>query len=119
MVRKESPVLRDLRDAWEGEGNKIPFKEWLVQMAENPHGTLRDAAKQILHERWIATSHFFQLVITGKHRGCSTSERDARTLAKSVLDHALSLDGEACQGLRDWIDFARKYPNTARDMLEG
>ena len=40
--------LPELKDAWEGEGNKKTFLEWLKDMAENPTGTLQDSAKNYL-----------------------------------------------------------------------
>lgn len=38
----------ELLDAWEGEGNssRISFRDWLRDMANNPRGTLQDAAKR-------------------------------------------------------------------------
>lgn len=38
----------ELHDAWEGEGNKIPFGKWLNNMAMNEHGVLQNAAKELL-----------------------------------------------------------------------
>ena len=40
----------ELRDAWIGEGNakQVTFRRWLQNMAENPRGTLQEAAQEYL-----------------------------------------------------------------------
>lgn len=44
-----SRLLRqELVDAWEGEGHKITFIDWVTNMADNPRGTLQQAARQYL-----------------------------------------------------------------------
>jgi hypothetical protein len=37
----------ELRDAFEGSGTALPFDTWLNDMAQNPNGTLQDAAKKL------------------------------------------------------------------------
>jgi len=38
----------ELRDAHEGQGTVLSFENWLKEMAENPTGTLQEAAKKLL-----------------------------------------------------------------------
>lgn len=43
-------IHRDLQDGWKGQADtKVSFIAWVEAMAENPKGTLRDAAKA-----WLA-----------------------------------------------------------------
>ena len=48
--RTAAPVEAELRDAWEGEGNsaRITFADWVMEMADNPRGTLKAAATEVL-----------------------------------------------------------------------
>lgn len=43
-------IYDELCDAWEGEGNceRVSFGEWMREMAENPRGTLQNAADDYL-----------------------------------------------------------------------
>ena len=61
--------------------------------------------------------HFLDLVEQGQHDGCSESERNARTLAIAILDAVPGFDATATRGLKEWIDYVKKRPSSARDLV--
>lgn len=66
-----------------------------------------------------ALSHFLDLALKGKYRGCSGGCKRARTIARAVVDCVPGLDGQARDGLRVFIDLAANSPGSARDLLHG
>lgn len=61
--------------------------------------------------------HFLRLAIRGKHRGASSGEKQCRLLAKALLDNCGALDGQAIEGLTEFIRVSIHQPGTARDHL--
>jgi hypothetical protein len=66
-----------------------------------------------------ALSHFIDLALRGKLRGCSAGCKRARAMARAVVDCVPGLDGLARDGLRAFINLASNAPGTARDLLYG
>jgi hypothetical protein len=61
--------------------------------------------------------HFLRLAIRGKHRGASSGEKRCRLLAKALLDNCGALDGQAVEGLTEFIRVSIHQPETVRDYL--
>lgn len=68
-------------------------------------------------DRTPVNAHFLDLVRQGRRHGCSVSEREIRELAIAIHEVVPSLDGQAIQGLHQWIDFVKEYPSTAVHIL--
>jgi hypothetical protein len=66
-----------------------------------------------------ALSHFLDLALRGKQRGCSGGCKRARVIARAVVDCVPGLDGLARDGLREFINLTSNAPGTARDLLYG
>lgn len=62
---------------------------------------------------------FIGLALQGKHRGSSSGEKAARAVAMTMLDHGISMDDGAIEGLIDFIRLAKISPTTARDAIKG
>lgn len=61
--------------------------------------------------------HFIDLILQGKRSGCSYSENGSRKLAKLILKYVPSMDDEAINGLKNFVDFAKNHPTSAQDLL--
>lgn len=66
-----------------------------------------------------ALSHFLDLALRGRGRGCSGGCVAARNLATGVAHWLPCLDSLARDGLREFINLASNSPGTARDLLKG
>ena len=64
-----------------------------------------------------SVEHFVNLVRNGKYRGCSNGAGAARAIALAILDNVTVLDGEAVEGLCEWINYAKYSPDKAREWL--
>jgi hypothetical protein len=61
--------------------------------------------------------HFIELAYRGRSRASTGSEQGARKLALAFLDHGLTLDRSALEGLIKWQRCAKLSPNTARRVI--
>jgi hypothetical protein len=61
--------------------------------------------------------HFIDLCYQGRRSGCSTYERFSRELAQAVLDKVPGMDGQAVEGLCEFIHLAAAAPDTARRVI--
>lgn len=63
--------------------------------------------------------HFIRLARTGKNNpGASGGEKRAFRLAQCVLNNVPGLDGEAIEGLIEFIRIVQPYPQEAHDLIE-
>jgi hypothetical protein len=62
--------------------------------------------------------HFLQLAQRGKHPGTSGGERRAYRIAKAILDDVHGLDGQAVEGLMEFVQLANLYPSEAEMLVE-
>lgn len=51
VIARIEQLEAELQDAHEGEGNEPPFPDWLQDMADNPEGTLQEAAEELIELR--------------------------------------------------------------------
>jgi len=63
------------------------------------------------------SNHFIQLAARGGHPRASSGERKARRLARAVVRETPGLDGEALEGLCEFIHWASRQPMTATDLV--
>jgi hypothetical protein len=66
----------------------------------------------------VELTHFVRLARRGKHRGCSSGERQARNLAKAILEAAPVLDDSAINGAVKFLVGCAQAPWKARELLE-
>jgi hypothetical protein len=66
-----------------------------------------------------ALEHFLDLAATGAHPTSSTTEGQAYELARAVVDQVPGLDPTAVKGLCEFAELASRYPQRARQCIEG
>jgi hypothetical protein len=62
--------------------------------------------------------HFVKLARQGKFHGASSGAIAAREIALTICEHGTTLDGQATEGLVDYIRAAKQSPEIARELLD-
>ncbi|MCL2647631.1 MAG: hypothetical protein FWD61_11590 [Phycisphaerales bacterium] len=65
-----------------------------------------------------AFQRFLDLAQHGQYRVSDPIEKHAARLAEAVVEHAQFLESQLREGLVEFMEFAARYPATAKKLLE-
>lgn len=66
-----------------------------------------------------ALEHFLRIARRGKYPAASGGERRAAKLAKAILEHVPGLDDLALDGMAEFAQYVKMFPQSARELIEG
>ncbi len=71
----------------------------------------------VARPKYDSLSHFLRIASRGRRAGASGGEKRAAKIARVIVDEVSGLDGQAVEGLIDFIRGTARSPKTAQELF--